>query len=312
MARLTIYFVLAFLFLFREQIRSQPNDIVVKYEIAKDQSVKFTYEKNVYGTYYLQVNFKYLENSIFAGFRGNIDGRSGTLFTLKPSDISRGIGFSYDYNWIRGKLQARVDTTFTYLLPLSKGKKALVFNQGYDYNHYFGAENPRNWKAFLFKVSEGDTVFSARKGVVVEVKDGFEPDSTLFYSNKSNSIMIEHQDGTLARYNVLKKGSIKVEPGQTVYAHTPIAIAGTYNLGTNSQVSFTVCYLIEDKLDNSGHKTMKTNKNYFSYIDPVFHTTDGDVCLKSNQTYTADLNKEIITKELSKSERKKMESTKLK
>jgi len=124
--------------------------------------------------------------------------------------------------------------------------------------------------------------------------------------------MIEHEDGTLARYNVLKKGSIKVVPGQTVYAHTPIAIAGTYNLGRNSQVSFTVCYLSEDNLDNSGRQTMKTKKNYYSYIDPIFHTTDGDVRLKSNQTYTADLNNEIITKELSKKEKKKLETQQLK
>lgn len=312
MARLFICFVLFFLFLSKEQCNSQPNDILVKSEIQNDQSVKFTYEMKTFGTCYLQVNFKSLENSFSSGFRGNITGSSGSLFTIKPSDPGRGIGFSYAYTWIRGKLMSKVDTSFIYLLPVSKGNKVKVFNHSYLYTQYFGANKPRNWKSFQFNVSEGDTVFSARKGLVVEINDGFEPDTAFFYSSKSNSILIEHEDGTLARYSVLKKGSITVKPGEMVFAHSPIAVAGTYNLSGNSQISFSVSYLTDDKLDNSGHTTIKTLKNYYSYIDPIFHTTEGDIHLKPNQSYTADLNTEIITKELSKKEKKKLETQQLK
>ena len=311
MSRLFIPFVLLFLYLFKMQCVSQNNNIVVKSEMDKDLSVKFSYEKKDYGTHYLQVNFKYLENSNSNGFRGNIQGPIGSLFTIKPNDPQRSIAYSYDYSWIRGKLMSKIDTGFIYLLPVSKGNAVKVFNHSYLYTQYFGANQPRNWKSFQFNVSEGDTVFSARKGLVVEVNDGFEPDTAFFYSSKSNSILVEHEDGTLARYSVLKKGSITVKSGQTVFAHVPMAVAGTYNLSGNSQISFSVCYLTEDKLDNSGHTTIKTIKHYYSFVDPIFHTSEGDIHLKANQNYTADFNYELITKELSKREKKLMESQKL-
>ncbi len=84
MSRLFVYFVLLFLFLLKEQCISQNNNIVVKSEMDKDLSVKFSYEKRDYGTHYLQVNFKDLENSISNGFRGNIQGSSGSLLLLSP------------------------------------------------------------------------------------------------------------------------------------------------------------------------------------------------------------------------------------
>jgi len=100
-----------------------------------------------------------------------------------------------------------------------------------------------------------------------------------------------------------------VKPGQTVFAHAPIAVAGTYNLAGNSQISFSICYLTEDKLDNSDHTTIKTIKNYYSYVDPIFHTSEGDMHLKANRNYIADFNAGHITFELSKREKKKFEST---
>jgi len=250
-----------------------------------------------------------LENSVSNGFRGNIQSPSGSLFTIKPNDPQRSVVYSYDYTWIRGKLMSKVDTGFIYLLPVSKGNTVKVFNHSFLYTQYFGANQPRKWKSFQFNVGEGDTAFSARKGLVVEVNDGFEPDTAYFYSSKSNSILIEHEDGTLARYSVLKKGSIMVKPGQTVFAHAPIAVAGTYNLAGNSQISFSICYLTEDKLDNSDHTTIKTIKNYYSYVDPIFHTSEGDMHLKANRNYIADFNAGHITFELSKREKKKFEST---
>jgi Peptidase family M23. len=303
----SFYTLLLFLIFFGTNGWSQDQSITVKSEFNKDNSVSFRYEKKEFGTFYLRVNFKYLENANSTGYKGNIDGFSGNLFSIKPIDSQRPISFSYNCTWIRGKLNPRIDTGFVYLLPVSKGKNVNVLNHSFLYAQYFGAAKPKNWKSFKFKVSEGDTVFSARKGIVVDVNDGFDPDTSVIFASKANAILIEHEDGSLARYSVLKKGSIMVKPGQTVFAHAPLAIGGTYNNAGDTQIDFLVYYLSEDDLEKQ-NSTLKNMKHYCSYIDPVFHTTAGDSHLKGARNYSADYGLEHLTKELTKRERKKFES----
>lgn len=300
------WMVSAFLFFFEILTLAQEQNIIVESQINSDNTASFRFTKRDFGTFYLEVIFKSLENANSTGYKGNIDSSSGNLFSIKSTDPRRSMSFSYNTTWIRGTLNARIDSNFVYLLPVSAEKTCSVYSQNFLYTQYFGAEKPRRWKSFQFNVNEGDTVFAARKGLVVEVIDGFTPDTAIIFSNKANAVIIEHEDGSLARYGVLKSGSIGVKPGDVVFPHTPLAIAGTYNEARRTQISFMVYYLTAGDF-NSGKNSLVKMKHYYSCVNPVFHTTAGNVQLKGHEEYTCNFLEEHITREMTKKEKRKFD-----
>lgn len=302
------FFVLVASFSFVIALSAQEQNIKIETEFNKDNSASFRFTKMDFGTYYLQLTFKTLENANSLGYKGNINSFSGNLFSIRPIDPQRSMSFSYNTTWIRGMLNARIDSSFIYLLPVSKGKTCSVYSQSFLYTQYFGAEKPKKWKSFQFNVTEGDTVFAARKGLVVDVIDGFTPDTAIIFSNKANSIVVEHEDGSLARYGVLKSGSIKVKPGDLVFPHTPLAIAGTYNEARRTQICLMVYYLTEDNL-NSGKNSIAHMRHYYSCLNPVFRTSSGDTHLNNSKQYTSDFSEEHLIREMTKREKRKFDET---
>lgn len=289
-------------------VKSQNYSIELSTEYQDDRSVDILYLKKDFGTFYLNLTFNQLVNTSAISFKGGIYNMKGKILTLRPLDKTQSVSFSYQYTYIRGVLNPKIDTGFVYLLPVSKGKALRVIELNNLQNTYFGSTQPQGWKAFQFLVQAGDTVFSTRKGTVVDVKDGNVADSTMAfsYSTKSNSILIEHEDGTLAHYDVLKNGSQMVEIGQKVFPHTPLAIAGTYDNDSNTQIRFYVYYLCERNLNHPDKVSLSTRKNYYAFVNPLFHTSVGDLHLKNLQNYTADFTSEHICKELNKREMKKL------
>lgn len=289
-------------------VKSQNYSIEISTQINDDRSVDFLYLKKDYGTFYLNLTFNQLVNTLAISYKGGIYSLNGKILTIKPLDQTKSVSYSYQYTYIRGELNPKIDSGFVYLLPISKGKTLRVMELKNLQNTYFGTTQPQGWKAFQFLVQAGDTVFSTRKGIVVDVKDGNVADSTMSYSysNKSNSILIEHEDGTLALYDVLKNGSQMVEVGQKVFPHAPLAIAGTYDINSNTQIRFYVYYLCERDLNHADKVSLITNKNFYAFVNPLFHTSDGDLHLKNLQNYTADFTTEHILKEMSKREKKKL------
>lgn len=292
---------------------AQNHSIEITSEMKEDRSVDFIFEKKDVGSFYLNLTFDRLENASPTSYKGTVNSSQGKLLSIKPLNADRSVGYSYKYTYIRGQLNPKIDTSFVYLLPVSKGKTVKALNHFNINAMYFGSVQPKNWKSFQFNVESGDTVFAARKGLVVEVKDGIDPNpsANVSYSSNSNSILIEHEDGTLGNYYVLKKGSLMVKPGQVVYPHTPLALAGTYDLESNSQIRFCVYYLAEDNLEKSDQTTLATKKNFYAFVNPLFFTSEGGVYLKAQQNYTVDFKEEHIMKELNKREKKKLETQKL-
>lgn len=288
--------------------KSQNSSFKISTERNSDESVSFNFEKEDFGTYYVKLTFSHVENSSTTSYQQNVRGLNGTILTLKPLVQNKPIGYSYKYIWIRGKLNPKIDTDFVYLLPVSRLKTSLVIENSNLKSSYFNGTQPRNWKAYQFKVDSGDTVFAARKGIVVDLIDGNAPDSssTFVYKSSSNSVLIEHEDGTLAHYDVLRNGSFMVNPGDKVLPHTPLGLAGTFDTGENSQIRFYVYYLCEDNLETPDKETMASKKNYYAFVNPVFYTNAGNVHLKTANEYTADYSSEHIQKELSKREKKKL------
>lgn len=282
----------------------------VTHKRNEDKSVSFFYEKNSPGSIYIILKFSQLTNSSGDLFKSTVNGYRSSLTTLRPIDPKQGIGFSYGYTTLIGNIKAEPNLDFKYILPFKNGKNVKVNYLSY-LGKKFGNSEPKNFKAFQFLTESNDTIFAIRKGIVVSVKDRFKADDEyeLSYKSEANSITIEHEDGTLANYKVLKNNSFMVDIGDTVYPTTPLALTGTYDKEENTQLRLTIYYLDENvkKLDfEELRKENLTNKTHFYiYIDPLFYSTQNEIIkLEAGKTYTAISNDAIIELEMNNKEKK--------
>jgi len=137
--------------------------------------------------------------------------------------------FQTRYSSTIGRLSPDYDRKFVYALPYERGK-AYQLTQGFNGEHTHKGQSAY---ALDFQMKEGTKVHAMRKGRVVSFEDhhtehGFSPE----FTNKSNYIIVQHNDGTMAMYGHLKPHGVKVRLGQKVYKHTLIGLSG--NTGYSS------------------------------------------------------------------------------
>lgn len=290
---------------------SQTKTREITYQKNKDKSITFYYSSYNPSSVLLILTFNQLTNTSSKIIKKNITGYGGEIVTLHPIDSKQSINFSYSYRILLGNIEAKPDFNFKYILPFKKGKKIKVRNLSY-LGKKFGNTAPKNWKSFQFLTKPNDTVLAIRKGIVVSVSDGIKAGKIdqFSYKSKVNSIIIEHQDGTFARYSVLKEKSSLVNIGDTVYPSTPIAIGGSYDLDENSQLRLSIFYLDKKILNYDFSKrkneNLKNRTHLNSYVDPIFYTDEGQFSkLKRNTSYSATFNNSIIELEMNKREKRK-------
>lgn len=129
------------------------------------------------------------------------------------------------------------DGTYVYTLPYDVGTSHVV-GQGYNsVLTHFG------YMAYAldFLTEEGENVLAARDGVVVNVVDNFnkgcpEPECVAF----TNSILIQHSDGTFGNYAHHQYKGARVKVGDTVKVGQVIALAGCTGYCSVSHIHFQV------------------------------------------------------------------------
>lgn len=284
--------------------QSRVIDVTAKYN--DDNSCTYSYKKNAIGSFYLQIKFNRLNNADDPNYQETVNGSGGDLFTLKPIDTSRGIESSYTYTYIRGVPHPKISPDLIYALPFSEFKTFRVCNIK-NLDEKFGGLPPQNWVAYQFNGSPSDTAFAVRKGVVVEIIDGFDanPDKNYSYRREANSILIEHADGTFAKYEVVKKGSIMVKVGETVYPHTPLALFGTFDTDENTQLRLMVYYLDFTDLQKN-HNTFQDRPAFYSFVNPFFEASNGKILLVEGQQYRGCCSSALFQQELTNREKKRM------
>ncbi len=292
---------------------TQTKTIEIEYQRNKDNSVDFFYKKSEPGSYLLSLKFKNVKNNYSPDYLGIISGNSGKITTLKPFNINSGISFSYTYSYIRGIPNPEVDKIFTYLLPFSKGNKVLVRELSFIGSTQFGNELPKNWKAYQFISFDNDSVFAARKGLVIDVIDQYELDTTSYFTSKKNEILVEHADGTYGSYSGFDKNGTFVKKGQMIYPQTPLGILGKRDntlkisekrgSATISKLNFKIYFLIDTS--ENREETLFNHKSRFEYVTPLFYSAEGPQILKKNVFYTADYDEKTLLFEYSRKELKK-------
>lgn len=287
------------LILFSFYQSSGQGPIKFSYHRNDDKSVTFSYQKYAPGSFTIFYDFSRLENARHPRESFVIKNSFGQLFKLKPVRPDLPILFSYKCKYVRGTINPRVDSLFTYLFPFKSNREFGVHFMSHLGHKYFSKELPKNWKAIQFKTLNPDTICAVRKGIVVAVTNKYTTDTTaiISFNRFKNSITIEHADGTFAVYNGLKKDQLWVHPGDFVYPNQPIGLTARYDKRKEYVLSFVVYYLMDDPQDD--------NKRKACYVNPYFLTSEGTKQLRETGNYTCILNEETISQEMRKREFKK-------
>ncbi len=164
--------------------------------------------------------------------------------SLPPIELSAEVDTSALKSSIRGSsflgnpTTTTPDTGHLYTLPVKRGKNYRIL-QGYhgSFSHY----RDYNRYAIDFAMPVGDTIYSVRDGVVGYLfEDSSIGGNHEAYLNYSNTIMVVHDDGTIAQYSHLQKNGVLVDLGQRVQAGQPIGISGETGFVSGAHLHFNL------------------------------------------------------------------------
>ncbi|MDN5204806.1 M23 family metallopeptidase [Fulvivirgaceae bacterium BMA10] len=306
----TIYLsiILITTFLTQTTVLFGQNPIKISYERDENKgSYVFYCENSDVCSYIVEIRFDQLVNlraSRSLPFKGTVQRGRTKLFELNPVAQNQSTSLNYSYSYRKGCLRPKVDWDLLYLLPVAKGNKTKVSELSYLGERFGNEKKSKNWYALSFGMSVGDTVYAARKGIVVEVIDHFAQDGdNIIFARDRNYVQIEHEDCTYGQYELFRKNGIFVEKGDFINPGDPLGIIGGKNYQTGDQLRFSVFYADEYPIEKDGNAVLK--KNYWTYVPLKFHVKGGTTRLLNGKEYESEHVEEIIIQEMSKKERKR-------
>ncbi len=285
-------------------IAQRPVD--VKYYLDPGGFYVFYSDNTDFCNYIVMVSLSDMRNlkaSVNFPFAAEVKPGKYNLFELRTITGNEFPAIQYTYTYFRGCSSSDVKMNFPYLLPVGVGKEAQAFNCDYVVSNP-GDPEPIEWYGVGFKLATGDTVYAARRGNVVGMKDTTElPPPGYDYSDENNKLEIVHDDCTFGVYESL--GGIFVRPGQSVEAGDPIGLAGDEKNSIEPEVRFSVHYnYLEYSKDND--PASNGLKNFWSYVPVIFWTGGINYTMLTPGTrYPGIRNDSIITLEMNKAQLKK-------
>lgn len=326
---LTFFILLLILCGVNTKLAAQAENIKISHKVNPDKSIDLHYQKKKPGSYTIGLSFSNLTNCDIKNYKQVISGYSSFLVKLRPIESNKGVGYTVWYYTILGNLNSKADTLFKYALPFKDGKNIKVATPNNLDDDFFTkpvisarkvlSENSKvqqqnkisdtlkvtkHRKNYIFESGTADTIYSMRKGIVVKIVNDYLVNEAIQTRLKKNAIIVEHEDGTMATYFGFKKNGISVALGDNVNPGTELGILGITEKGTY-KLNFGVYYLMDKNFKSHEEVDLRNYRSMYKFINPTFITQEGDVQIESGNVYTALVNEAIITKEFSKSEKKK-------
>lgn len=297
LSTLNVFFIL-FALCFSPTLQAQFRDIELRHERNEDKSVTISYTKKLPGSYTVYLDFETLENASHPNRPIVIKGYTGTLIKLKPLMPEQSIKLRYRYTYIMGNVDPKLDKNLVYALPYNPEIALEIRKLRHEENEDNSEDNSGNKTTFFFKSDEAQIIRSMRKGTVVKVFRG-ETDYSQGASMtpKRSYVLVEHDDGSLARYSGLHKDQIIVQEKQKVYPHSLIGVTDETAPGEFTGYFSVIYRHVEEK--NGGKREYS-----FAYLDPEFKTENGPEKLKDRIVYTSTMDMELLQSEFTKREKK--------
>lgn len=220
--------------------------------LGQQKAVKIYYEKSEEGfifyannseqvPYTVKINFQKMENltaetgekSFIRTFPANASHYK--VLELRKLKEDKGTSFDFNFLYAIGDPSLSIDEDYPYLLPYQHGKRIRV-GQGNN-----GSGTHRGINAIDFNLEIGDSVFAARSGLVIDVKEdsntgGNDPK----YEPYGNFIKVYHDDGTIGSYVHLVKDGSLVKKGDKIEKGEFIGISGNTGWSSGPHLHFMV------------------------------------------------------------------------
>ncbi len=278
--------------------------------------------KNRPGTMTVLVKIRNLQNAVAPQERRYLSTPSGDLYrfevtnnlarflTLSPVDKTKPVSFgSGAYCVYSGKVSSEVDTTFIYRMPCTTAHSVKVRRST------SGNGVPRRLHTvYSFRSEAGDTVYAVRRGLVTQVVKPRERDidlSMLSATSERTRLIVEHADGSIVSYSgFAEQTELFVGEGDEVLPGQPLGLVG--GLVADDEVRYhgahVSFYRFVFEEDRTG--TDRFPKSAVVGVEPRFATAEGVVTIPEQGEYTAVMNDDLLTAELSKREIKKLKGNK--
>lgn len=249
--------------------------------------------------YYLSIDFNTLHNldsDVFLPFHITVPPGRSQILKLVVKDPLQGTQFLFDYFYLKGCGDCKIDSGFVYVLPFSKNKVIEVSN-------IVEKPNPKQLSKYddytvFFDIDENDTIFAMRGGTV----SGFEKYNYSIgnevVTDDLISVEIYHNDGSFAIYRFFNKQDIFVHKGQRLMVGEPIGILGDCD---NYNIDFNVALYYLDK-ESIDEKILKI-RGEWSFIKPMFIANDNTISyLQKNSEYKSTFTDSIYIQDMTKRE----------
>ncbi|HNV71688.1 MAG TPA: M23 family metallopeptidase [Candidatus Ozemobacteraceae bacterium] len=188
---------------------------------------------------------------------------SESLFSIHPANSRRAWRYEYRFFWRNGRPNARHDDSQRYRLPFPSGQRFRVIQGNNGSFSHFGEYQ----YAVDFDMPEGSIICAARGGVVVRAEDSFSGRGlTDEYRNRTNVILIQHDDGTIGEYAHLRKGGKLVHMGDTVSTGQKLGYSGDVGYSDGAHLHFGVWKPIDGKTIESIRVTFTDGVNMYNEL----------------------------------------------
>ena len=216
MQKLSIILILCFITI---EISAQFVDVQYNYNNVGD--CIFGASNNAKTPVFLNLYFTSLENTRFTEnlpYVKKLDPGFNGLFTLLREPDAGAPYFIFEIKTFKSNPVADVNLDFPYLVPFAPGTKVKPIDVK-QIAGFWGADEPKSWQATGFIANQGQQVYAARQGQIVEIIGGNRGgDPKTWYNTWTNAITLLQPDGTLITYRNVVDKEKKLEINQIIQA----------------------------------------------------------------------------------------------
>ncbi len=216
---------------------------VTFWEVRKGNVISVMYEMHNVSeaTVTISGNLRNMNSSVPLPCTVPISQRQGIVVIFTPKDSWRLWHYSWRYNWKVGQHAWIKPGHYLYSLPF-QGKFPVIQGPLGTYSHGPGSQDE---EAFDFGMPVGTPICAARDGVVIAFRSDMNGGGTdLRWQNKSNYIVIKHDDGTYAEYQHLRRNGVLVGLGETVTRGQVIGFSGATGHVSGPHLHFDVFHTL--------------------------------------------------------------------